>query len=106
MTDDRPELPSTAQALLGDFLLTLLAMDACQREEGQRTDTWRALCEHLGAVELALRASGEGRLGITALLTHPNRTVRAWAASYAMFWDRVPARAALVRLHHDDVTVG
>ncbi len=79
-------------------------MDTCQREAGQGTETWRNLREHLGSLELSLRTSGQGRLGITALLAHPNRTVRAWAASYAVFWDRTPARAALVRLHHDTMT--
>ena len=66
------------------------------RERGNR------LVNHMQAVQLQLRASQEGRDGITAFITDENVTVRSWSAVNALPWAERQARAELQRLAATD----
>ena len=91
-------LGAVSPSLLAEYEATLLAMHECRVETGRRPTKWNRLADRLQALHLQLRDSPEGRVGISALISHPNETVRSHAAAHALFWDEPVARAELERL--------
>jgi hypothetical protein len=66
-------------------------------EAGGPVEQWNQMVHELQEHHLALRATPEGRAGITRLVHHEVSTVRHWAATHALFWDEPIARAELER---------
>ena len=92
---------SDIEAVLADYHRTLLAMHEGRVETGGDPKQWNRLVNHLQGLQLQLRASPEGRSGISSFLTDDNITVRAWSAGFALFWDPIPARVELEELASD-----
>jgi hypothetical protein len=55
-------------------------------EAGGPVEQWNQMVHELQEHHLALRATPEGRAGITRLVHHEVSTVRHWAATHALFW--------------------
>jgi hypothetical protein len=95
-TGAMPAPPNVAD-LLVQYREILLAMhDARHLTGGARR--WNKLVNQMQRVHLLLRATADGRAGISALIDDECVTVREWSATNALAWDENRARAALERL--------
>ncbi len=100
-----PPKNADIEKLLRDYHRTLLQMHEARVERGGDPKVWNRLVNNLQALHLQLRASTQGRRGISLSLQDENPTVRAWSAGFALFWDPVPARQELERLAANEASM-
>jgi hypothetical protein len=81
--------------MLAEFEQTLRSMSASRVAQGGAPRTWNTLVNRLQGLQLTLRKTKEGRVGITRLVSDEDEVVSTWAATYALFWDEREARAGL-----------
>jgi hypothetical protein len=90
------EQPEDVDELLRRYRAVLQEMHDHRIETGGKPRKWNRLFDKSQVLHLLLRASAEGRAGITALaLGDDCSTVRTSAASHALFWDEAKVRPVL-----------
>ena len=83
---------------LADYEATLVAMHSRRTEPLTAPGDWNRLVDQSQRLLLAVRLTPEGRAGISALMTHPDSTVRLWASAAALGWDPDIAEVTLTAI--------
>ena len=94
-----PKVPSHDQQL-AEYRRILVEMDSV-RAQANHSDRWNRLVNQMQQLHLQLRATPEGRAGISALIDDDCVTVREWSATNTLEWEPERARAALEALAAD-----